>query len=199
MKKSYILRELFIFFLTLLSIGCLLYSAMYLLIAILNINDSLTSASMIGFSFLSASLLSFLLIKRIRKHETSRNLKTLSSLKNKLFQPDKDLEIYRWKRGQYIGFDDKNKTIIALNLYNNPPIAKAVDFNSWSGYECRGNIITFKFDDINFPSFVMRFRSESESMSFCHKLDVLLSPKYKSQSGFGEELSQYVKDRLQTV
>lgn len=92
MKKSYILRELFIFFLTLLSIGCLFYSAMYLLIAILNINDSLTSASMIGFSFLSVSFLSFLLIKRIRKHETSRNLKYSHRLKINFFS-----QIKTWK------------------------------------------------------------------------------------------------------
>lgn len=199
MKKSYIYKELLIFLLSIISIGCFFYSAVYLLIAILDINNSLASASAIGLIFLTVSLIAFLSIKKIRKSNISKNIDILKSLKNKLFQPDKDLELHQWKKGKYIGFDDKNKTILVLNLYNKTTQIKATDFNSWAGYECRGNIVTFKFNDINTPSFSMAFRSEGESMKFCHKLDVLLSPKYKTALGPGDEFSHIVAERMQAA
>ncbi|EHC1055537.1 hypothetical protein JT469_002843 [Salmonella enterica] len=199
MKKSYIYRELLILLLVLISAGCFFYSAVYLLIAILDINNSFASAGTVGIIFLIASPLSFLGIKKIRKSEARRNMALLAALKNKLFQPEEHLELYRWKRGKYIGFDDINKTILALDLYEKNPLIKAIDFNTWSGYECRGNIVTFKFRDINFPTFVIGFRSEGESMAFCHKLDVLLTPEYKPASNVGHEFSEYIKAKNLTL
>ncbi|EFO5308552.1 hypothetical protein HMH36_004324 [Salmonella enterica] len=197
MKKSYIYRELFILLLSIISIGCAFLALMFLLLALFE--GLFNRDSALGFTFLVISLVMIIFIRRIRKSEATRNMAVLTSLKNKFFQPKEHLELYRWKRGKYIGFDDTNKTILALDLYDKNNRIKAIDFNLWSGYECRGNIITFKFNDIAFPSFVMGFRSESESMSFCHKLDVLLSPKYKSQSGLGEKFSQYINNKLQTA
>lgn len=199
MKKSYFYRELLILLLVLISAGCFFYSAVYLLIAILDINNSFASAGTVGIIFLIASLLSFLGIKKIRKSEARRNMALLAALKNKLFQPEEHLELCRWKRGKYIGFDDKNKTILALDLYDKNTLIKAIDFNTWSGYECRGNVVTFKFRDIKFPTFVMGFRSEGESMAFCHKLDVLLTPEYKPASNVGHEFSEYIKAKTPTL
>ncbi|HCL5312650.1 TPA: hypothetical protein N2G38_005045 [Salmonella enterica] len=193
MKKSYIYRELSIFFLGIISIGCVFLALMFLLLALFE--GVFSSDGALGFTFLIASLLTFLYIKRIRKNEAKRNMAVLTSLKNKLFQPKEYLEVYLWKRGKYIGFDDKNETILALDLYTKDTLIKAIDFNSWSGYECKGNIVTFKFYDIKFPTFVMGFRSEGESMDFCHKLDVLLSPKNKTTSGLGHEFSEYIKTK----
>lgn len=146
-----------------------------------------------GLTFLIISLAIILFIRSLRKSEAKRNMAILASLKNKLFQPEEHLELYRWKRGKYIGFDDINKTILALDLYEKNTLIKAIDFNTWSGYECRGNIVTFKFRDINFPTFVVGFRSEGESMAFCHKLDVLLTPEYKPASNVGHEFSEFIK------
>ncbi|EBV4144331.1 hypothetical protein DOQ87_26225 [Salmonella enterica subsp. enterica serovar Benin] len=139
---------------------------MYLLIAFLNINNSFTLTSTIGLMFLLVSLLCFFGIKWIKKSEATRNIAVLASLKNKLFQPEECLELYRWKKGKYIGFDDKDETILALYLYTKDTLIKAIDFNSWSGYECKGNIVTFKIYDIKFPTFVMGFRSEGEAWTF---------------------------------
>lgn len=202
MKKSYIYRELFILLLSIITAGCFFYAVIYLSIAILDINESFISAGTIGIVFLLASFFAFFGIRKIRKTEAKRNKAVLESLKNKLFQPEEHLELYKWKMGKYIGFDDKNKTILALDLYNKKTLIKAIDFNTWSGYECRGNVVTFKFRDINFPTFIMGFRSEGESMAFCHKLDVLLSPEYKPASNVGHEFSEYIKTKqlnFQTV
>lgn len=197
MKKKHIYRELCILFLGLFSIGLAFISFMFLLLALFEGLFSRDGA--LGVTFLIVTFLIYLSIKKIRKSETRRNMAVLTSLKNKLFQPEEHLELYRWKIGKYIGFDDKNKTILVLDLYNKNTLIKAIDFNSWAGYECRGNVITFKFNDINCPSFVVGFRSEGDSMNFCHKLDVLLSPKYKMALGVGDEFSQIVAERMQAA
>ncbi|EDV8900995.1 hypothetical protein BGD62_003616 [Salmonella enterica] len=200
MKKIYIYRELFIFLLSVISTGCAGLALMFILLALFVGIFSRDFA--FGLFFLVASLVMILFIRRIRRSEATRNMAILKSLKNKLFQPEEHLELYKWKMGKYIGFDDKNKTILALDLYNKNTLIKAIDFNTWSGYECRGSVVTFKFRDINFPTFIMGFRSEGESMAFCHKLDVLLSPEYKPASNVGYEFSEYIKTKqlnLQTV
>ncbi|HDO2701953.1 TPA: hypothetical protein P2339_002429 [Salmonella enterica subsp. enterica serovar Typhimurium] len=191
MKKSHIYRELVIFLSGIVSIGCAFLALMFLLLALLEGQFNRDGA--FGLTFLIISLAIILFIRSLRKSEAKRNMAILASLKNKLFQPEEHLELYRWKRGKYIGFDDINKTILALDLYEKNTLIKAIDFNTWSGYECRGNIVTFKFRDINFPTFVMGFRSEGESMAFCHKLDVLLTPEYKPASNVGHEFSEYIK------
>ncbi|EBL9189147.1 hypothetical protein DDG04_09205 [Salmonella enterica] len=200
MKKNYIYRELFISLLGVISIGCACLALMFILLALFEGLFSRDGA--FGLIFLVSSLVMILFIRSIRRSEATRNMTILKSLKNKLFQPEDHLELYKWKMGKYIGFDDKNKTILALDLYNKNTLIKAIDFNTWSGYECRGSVVTFKFRDINFPTFIMGFRSEGESMAFCHKLDVLLSPEYKPASNVGHEFSEYIKTKqlnLQTV
>ncbi|EDV0528233.1 hypothetical protein NY70_004025 [Salmonella enterica subsp. enterica] len=200
MKKNYIYRELFISLLGVISIGCACLALMFILLALFEGLFSRDGA--FGLIFLVSSLVMILFIRSIRRSEATRNMSILKSLKNKLFQPEDHLELYKWKMGKYIGFDDKNKTILALDLYNKNTLIKAIDFNTWSGYECRGSVVTFKFRDINFPTFIMGFRSEGESMAFCHKLDVLLSPEYKPASNVGHEFSEYIKTKqlnLQTV
>ncbi|EMO8006860.1 hypothetical protein WDQ52_005147 [Salmonella enterica] len=200
MKKNYIYRELFISLLGVISIGCACLALMFILLALFEGLFSRDGA--LGIIFLVFSLVMILFIRSIRRSEATRNMAILKSLKNKLFQPEEHLELYKWKMGKYIGFDDKNKTILALDLYNKYTLIKAIDFNTWSGYECRGSVVTFKFRDINFPTFIMGFRSEGESMAFCHKLDVLLTPEYKPASNVGHEFSEYIKTKqlnLQTV
>lgn len=200
MKKNYIYRELFISLLGVISIGCACLALMFILLSLFEGLFSRDGA--FGLIFLVSSLVMILFIRSIRRSEATRNMVILKSLKNKLFQPEEHLELYKWKMGKYIGFDDKNKTILALDLYNKNTLIKAIDFNTWSGYECRGSVVTFKFRDINFPTFIMGFRSEGESMAFCHKLDVLLSPEYKPASNVGHEFSEYIKTKqlnLQTV
>lgn len=196
MKKNYIYRELFISLLGVISIGCACLALMFILLALFEGLFSRDGA--LGIIFLVSSLVMILFIRSIRRSETTRNMAILKSLKNKLFQPEEHLELYKWKMGKYIGFDDKNKTILALDLYNKNTLIKAIDFNTWSGYECRGSVVTFKFRDINFPTFIMGFRSEGESMAFCHKLDVLLTPEYKPASNVGHEFSEYIKTKQLT-
>ncbi|EJS6905987.1 hypothetical protein NWL46_003911 [Salmonella enterica] len=196
MKKNYIYRELFISLLVVISIGCACLALMFILLALFEGLFSRDGA--LGIIFLVSSLVMILFIRSIRRSEATRNMVILKSLKNKLFQPEEHLELYKWKMGKYIGFDDKNKTILALDLYNKNTLIKAIDFNTWSGYECRGSVVTFKFRDINFPTFIMGFRSEGESMAFCHKLDVLLSPEYKPASNVGHEFSEYIKTKQLT-
>ncbi|EAU2710215.1 hypothetical protein OE847_003801 [Salmonella enterica] len=196
MKKNYIYRELFISLLGVISIGCACLALMFILLALFEGLFSRDGA--LGIIFLVSSLVMILFIRSIRRSETTQNMAILKSLKNKLFQPEEHLELYKWKMGKYIGFDDKNKTILALDLYNKNTLIKAIDFNTWSGYECRGSVVTFKFRDINFPTFIMGFRSEGESMAFCHKLDVLLTPEYKPASNVGHEFSEYIKTKQLT-
>ncbi|EEP8163334.1 hypothetical protein WDQ52_005231 [Salmonella enterica] len=200
MKKTYIYRELFISLLGVISTGCAGLALMFILLALFEGIFSRDYA--FGLFFLVASLVMVLFIRRIRRSEATRNMAILKSLKNELFQPEEHLELYKWEMGKYIGFDDKNKTILALALYHKDPLIKAIDFNTWSGYESRENVVTFKFRDIKCPTFVMGFRSEEESIAFCHKLDILLTPEYKPASNVGHEFSEYIKTKqlnLQTV
>ncbi|EGR9571231.1 hypothetical protein I4Z71_005015 [Salmonella enterica subsp. enterica serovar Grumpensis] len=107
MKKNYIYRELFISLLGVISIGCACLALMFILLALFEGLFSRDGA--LGIIFLVFSLVMILFIRSIRRSEATRNMAILKSLKNKLFQPEEHLELYKWKMGKYIGFDDKKK------------------------------------------------------------------------------------------
>lgn len=194
MSKSYIFKGVLNLFLWGLSILSFFYSFVFITIS----DNIFDRDGKIGIFLIFISLLFVLLAKKKNHIEKVKCERVLSSLKGKDFSPYGNLEVSMWRMGKYIGFDDKNRTILILSLFESPQVIKGFDFSFWTGYECKGSAITFKFNDVNFPCFVIAFRSEEDSMCFCHKLDVLLSPQYQSKE-VKDDFGELVQQKLQAA
>ncbi|WP_202305904.1 hypothetical protein [Dryocola clanedunensis] len=77
----------------------------------------------------------------------------------------------------YFGIDTKYGTMLMASTYDK--VFKGIHFSDFSGYSCRGDEITLKFNDIKFSSFKLNAWNESKCMEFAHRLDVLLSGTYR--------------------
>ncbi|ECB1164941.1 hypothetical protein EU454_27425, partial [Salmonella enterica subsp. enterica serovar Java] len=76
-------------------------------------------------------------------------------------------------------------------------IVKGENCRNLMGYECKGNELTFKFNSLTFPFFKAHFGSERESMEYCHRLDVLLSAKYRPTKESNIDFDNFVANKLQ--
>lgn len=113
------------------------------------------------------------------------------------FQPQNELEINRWDIGLYVGIDKNTGNILMIS--KSEKIVKGMGCKSLTGYECRGNSITLKFDDISFPCFTAYLSTEKESMAYCHKLDVILSPMYRPIKESGDDFSIFVQQKIKAA
>ena len=109
------------------------------------------------------------------------------------FQPNPDYEMNRWDRGEYIGIDTKHGTMLMASAHKK--LFKGKNIKELAGYECRGEILTLKFNDIEFPTFVINAGTESKCMAFGHKLDVLLSPSYQPAVNVGSAFNDFVRQK----
>lgn len=109
------------------------------------------------------------------------------------FKPNPDYEMSRWDRGEYIGIDTKHGTMLMASTHKN--LFKGNNIKELAGYECRGEILTLKFNDITFPTFEINAGTESKCMAFGHKLDVLLSPSYQPAVNVGRAFNDYVRQK----
>ncbi len=116
-------------------------------------------------------------IYKMNRRTRTRVKDILKRFKCAEFSPDKDYEITRIDTGMYFGIDTKYGTMLMASTYDK--VFKGIHFSDFSGYSCRGDEITLKFNDIKFSSFKLNAWNESKCMEFAHRLDVLLSGTYR--------------------
>ncbi|EAV0145283.1 hypothetical protein EP546_21970 [Salmonella enterica] len=126
-----------------------------------------------------------------------RNESLFGKFNNENFHPDNEFEINRWDIGHYVGIDTSSGNILMISIPGK--IFKGINCKKLMGYECRGNEITFKFNDLIFPFFKAYLSNEKESMEYCHRLDVLLSAQYRPTKESNIDFDSFVKDKLQTA
>ncbi|WZX55867.1 hypothetical protein AAFR86_01310 (plasmid) [Salmonella enterica subsp. diarizonae serovar 58:r:z53] len=126
-----------------------------------------------------------------------RNEDVFIKFNNENFHPENEFEINRWDIGHYVGIDTTTGNILMISIPGK--IFKGINCKKLMGYECRGNEITFKFNEISFPFFKTYLSSEKESMEYCHRLDVLLSAQYRPTKESNIDFDSFVKDKLQVA
>ncbi|EBB9773619.1 hypothetical protein CQK98_20240 [Salmonella enterica] len=126
-----------------------------------------------------------------------RNENIFGKFNNESFCPENEFEINRWDMGLYVGIDTRTGNILMISLPGK--IFKGITCDKFMGYECKGNEITFKFNDLTFPFFKAYLSSEKESMEYCHRLDVLLTAQYRPTKESNIDFDSFVKDKLQTA
>ncbi|ECI5214225.1 hypothetical protein DUQ17_19880 [Salmonella enterica subsp. diarizonae] len=126
-----------------------------------------------------------------------KNEEFFFKFKNENFRPQNEFEINRWDIGYYVGIDTNTGNILMISLFGK--VIKGNNCKNLAGYECRGNEITFKFNDLTFPFFKAYLANEKESMEYCHRLDVLLSAQYRPTKESNVDFDIFVKDKLQTA
>lgn len=109
------------------------------------------------------------------------------------FRPNPEYEVVGYLTGTYIGVDTTHGTLLMASAHKN--IFKGKNIKDLAGYECRGEILTLKFNDIDFPTFEMSLGNEPTCMAFGHKLDVLLSPSYQPAVNVGTAFNDFVRQK----
>ncbi|CAI1072193.1 Uncharacterised protein [Serratia entomophila] len=109
------------------------------------------------------------------------------------FMPTNGYEIKILDIGKYVGIDIKNGTILLLSTTDS--IFKGVSTSELTGYECRGNMLTLKFNNVYLPYFKIHTGSESKCMDFGHKLDVILSSSYRPENESGNNFGEFVRNK----
>ncbi|EGZ8610193.1 hypothetical protein JJM18_003767 [Salmonella enterica] len=140
------------------------------------------------------------IIISLRKTLSGRKKKYESIIKNLYgsdFKPEDKFELKRWDIGHYLGIDTNTGNILMMSTLDK--ILKGSNCKSLMGYDCRGNVLTLKFNDLSFPFFKAHFGSEHESMEYCHRLDVLLSAQYRPVRESNTDFDSFVKDKLQVA
>lgn len=129
----------------------------------------------------------------IAKKTKKSNTSVFYSFICDIFQPNKDYELKGYLSGKYVGIDTEHGTMLLASSFNK--IFKGLNVKELAGYECRGNMLTLKFNNTDFPMFKISFGSESECMNFGHKLDVLLSSSYQPAINTGRLFNDFVQQK----
>ncbi|MNG56302.1 hypothetical protein D3C79_143810 [compost metagenome] len=146
-----------------------------------------------NFLFLLATIAIFYSIRMVNKKSVKVNNSTFQRFFCENFRPNPSYEAIGYLDGNYIGVDTTHGTLLMASAHKN--IFKGKNIKELAGYECRGEILTLKFNDIDFPVFRMSFGKESACMAFGHKLDVLLSPSYQPEVNVGRAFNDYVRQK----
>lgn len=109
------------------------------------------------------------------------------------FLPNPNYELNGWAIGKYIGIDTRHGTMLMVSSHDN--VFKGKNIKELTGYECRGEMLTLKFNDIGFPTFRISVGTESACMAFGHKLDVLLSSSYQPAINTGRLFNDFVQQK----
>ncbi|ECG6807117.1 TPA: hypothetical protein ACWV4W_005462 [Salmonella enterica subsp. enterica serovar Muenchen] len=126
-----------------------------------------------------------------------RNEGIFVKFNNENFHPENEFEINRWDIGHYVGIDTKTGNMLMISIPGK--IIKGINCKKLMGYECRGNEITFKFNELTFPFFKTYLSSEKESMEYCNRLDVILSAQFHPTNESNTDFDSFVKDKLQVA
>jgi len=135
----------------------------------------------------------FYSIRIINKKSVKANNSAFQRFFCENFKPNPDFEVTGYLNGNYIGIDTTHGTILMASAHKN--LFKGKNIKELAGYECRGEILTLKFNDITFPTFEMSLGNEPTCMAFGHKLDVLLSPSYQPAVNVGRAFNDYVRQK----
>lgn len=144
----------------------------------------------IGLTFLAGLRITLSLRKK-------KNEEFFSQFNNENFHPKNEFEINRWDIGNYVGIDTKTGNILMISIPSK--VIKGINWKNLMGYECKGNEITFKFNDLSFPFFKTYLSNEKESMEYCHRLDVLLSAQYRPTKESNIDFDNFVANKLQVA
>lgn len=99
--------------------------------------------------------------------------------------------------GRYVGVDEESGKILLIALNEPGGEVFGFDYHDWDGYELNDCKLTLKFKNIERPCFTVN--SNARIVSFCHKLDVLLSKSYAPLKNEGEAFSKIVQRKLQAA
>ncbi|EDV8900997.1 hypothetical protein BGD62_003618 [Salmonella enterica] len=147
--------------------------------------------------FFSFGIVTIFLLRKTLTIRKNNNNAVISKFYNVDFNPQKEFVLNRPDVGHYLGIDTSNGNILMIDKLEK--IFKGSSCNKLLGYECRGNVITLKFNDLSFPFYKAHFCSEKESMEYCHRLDVLLSAQYRPTKESNIDFDSFVKDKLQAA
>lgn len=131
-----------------------------------------------------------LTLKLLSKKRNIKFSSIFSKFKCESFIPNSNYESIRLENGMYVGVDTTHGTMLLVSIYEN--IYKGMMLSQFSGYHCEGGKMTIKFNDINFPFFVMYPGNEAKNMEFAHKLDALISHSYSPTSAPTTDFGAYV-------
>ncbi|EGJ6741827.1 hypothetical protein OWY64_004053 [Salmonella enterica] len=147
--------------------------------------------------FASTGIVIIILLRKTLSHRKKKHESTIKNLYGSDFRPEANFELKRWDVGHYLGIDTNTGNILMMNSLEK--ILKGSNSKDLMGYDCRGNVLTLKFNDLSFPFFKAHFGSERESMEYCHRLDVLLSAQYRPSKESNIDFDGFVKNKLQTA
>ncbi|MGK2894457.1 hypothetical protein [Klebsiella michiganensis] len=143
--------------------------------------------------FLLATIAIFYSVRLVNKKSVKANNSMFQRFFCENFRPNPEYEVIGYLNGNYIGIDTRHGTILMASAHKN--IFKGKNIKELAGYECRGEILTLKFNDIDFPTFRMSLGNEPTCMAFGHKLDVLLSPSYRPAVNVGTAFNDFVRQK----
>jgi len=161
-------------------------------IALFIVSDSRTNA-LWPYVFLAQGLGFIYLFYRINKKLDAKTDKTINGYFCKNFTPTDGYEVKSLYDGNYFGVDTKNGTMLLVSTAKS--IYKGMSIADLVGYECRGNMLTLKFNDVLFSNFTVGVDNERKCMELGHNLDVLLSSTYRPERDAGNDFSEFVQKK----
>lgn len=183
-----------VFLKTLLLIS-LLCAGAYLIfssIALFIVSDSRTNP-LWPYAFLALGLGCIYSFYRINKKSDTKAAQIISGYFCKNFTPTDGYEVKSLYDGNYFGVDTKNGTMLLVSTTKS--IYKGMSIADLAGYECRGNMLTLKFNDVLFSNFTIGVDNERKCMELGHNLDVLLSSTYRPERDVGNNFSEFVQKK----
>ncbi|TXE28353.1 hypothetical protein FOT62_21550 [Serratia marcescens] len=195
-KSKNLLAQLYIFPAILAGICSAFYTIIYFTVDMLDDSSPTFAKPQISiekYLLLLLTIAIFYSIRMVNKKSVKANNSTFQRFFCENFRPNPSYEAIGYLNGNYIGVDTTHGTLLMASAHKN--IFKGKNIKELAGYECRGEILTLKFNDVDFPVFRMSFGKESACMAFGHKLDVLLSPSYQPAVNVGSAFNDYVRQK----
>lgn len=149
------------------------------------------------FFFATIGVVTIIALRKTLSFRKAKNEKFIKHFSSDTFQPKDEFVMKRLDVGHYIGIDTNTGNILMISMLEK--IVKGENCRNLMGYECKGNELTFKFNSLTFPFFKAHFGSERESMEYCHRLDVLLSAKYRPTKESNIDFDNFVANKLQVA
>ncbi|MEG9672557.1 hypothetical protein ACSJM2_23530 [Serratia marcescens] len=181
------LRTLFLLFTLTSGVGCLLFSMVLFIVSDARSNPSWPYIFLaIGVTFIYA-------FAKVQEKSKSKTRNAIEAFKCNEFSPTKEYELKTLDAGKYLGIDVRSGTILLVSTTES--IYRGKTILELSGYECNGNSLTLKFNDVYFPYFRISAGTESKCMNFGRKLDALLSSSYRPEKDSGKIFNEFVKQK----
>ncbi|CAI1203947.1 Uncharacterised protein [Serratia quinivorans] len=183
-----------VFLKTLLLIS-LLCAGAYLIfssIVLFIVSDSRTNA-LWPYVFLALGFGLIYSFYRINKKSDTKASQIINGYFCNNFIPTNGYEVKALYDGNYFGVDTKNGTMLLISTAKS--IYKGMSISDLAGYECRGNTLTLKFNDVLFSHFTVGVDNEKKCMELGYNLDALLSSTYQPERDAGSAFSEFVQKK----